>query len=471
QPPKKKGKGKSAKGKKATALPISEEEAKEQLENIMQLRKELDREKDERNYVQVERDRISSFWEITERQLAEVKAEQKNLDKEAEEDEGCHKREIKMYMQKLKYLRYEYHRTVSDLAAKGLVSSEVKNKEQEQLEAELHKEFSSILVDMQELDTENLVKELEEKHDEEILKTRNIWEKQLADIEAKYDQKMELLPKALDNMSKNILREREDHWNSHIVALIKDHNKALSETNALVSHMQHDVDINCSLQTQITDMKMKQKEKEKDLVPFLLDNKRLTDFLLNVEEEIAENEKKMKCYSKGLHVGLQLERDELYKSFSQRIQKVQHKGDVKNELLERKVKALTDSLEEMQAQLCSVLSASNMDQTALDGITNRIEVLNDSIKNLQYKKAQISKARKELLLDYESKQRALGVPVEDLFIVPEQATVSLKQAEGEGCPFTQPSRVSGTADSALTLGSLLLRPCTGLLCEICVSAQ
>lgn len=67
-----------------------------------------------------------------------------------------------MYMQKLKYLRYEYHRTVSDLAAKGLVSSEVKNKEQEQLEAELHKEFSSILVDMQELDTENLVKELEE---------------------------------------------------------------------------------------------------------------------------------------------------------------------------------------------------------------------------------------------------------------------------------------------------------------------
>lgn len=62
----------------------------------MQLRKELDREKDERNYVQVERDRINSFWEITERQLAEAKAEQKNLDKEAEEDEGCHKREIKV---------------------------------------------------------------------------------------------------------------------------------------------------------------------------------------------------------------------------------------------------------------------------------------------------------------------------------------------------------------------------------------
>ena len=65
-------------------------------------------------------------------------------------------------MQKLKYLRYEYHRTVSDLNAKGLVYAEVLGKEQEQLEGELHKEFSSILVDMQELDTENLVKELEE---------------------------------------------------------------------------------------------------------------------------------------------------------------------------------------------------------------------------------------------------------------------------------------------------------------------
>lgn len=72
---------------------------------------------------------------------------------------------------------------------------------------------------------------------------------------------------------------------------------------------------------------------------------------------------------------LQLERDELYKTFTQNIQNVQHKAGMRSVLLERKLKALTDSLEKTQAQLCSVLSASNMDQTALGGVTNKIEVL------------------------------------------------------------------------------------------------
>uniref|UniRef100_A0A3Q4BLT0 Dynein regulatory complex subunit 4 n=1 Tax=Mola mola TaxID=94237 RepID=A0A3Q4BLT0_MOLML len=430
QPPKNKGKSKtSAKTRTPTLLDglTQEELSKEQLEeHIVHLREELEREREERNYFQLERDRMHSFREITERQLEEAKAELKNLDKEVEAEEGHHQVELKVYKQKMKHLLCEHQNMILELKADRLASAEVMQKEQEQLETKFHKQINTIL-----------------KHAEEMTKTRKSWEKHVnvsVDVNAKYEKKMELLPQELDNMSKYQISESENHWNSHVVALIEDHNKALSEMNALVNHMQHDVDINCSLQTQITDMKMKQKEKEKDLVSVLLDNKRLTDFLLNVEEEIAGYEKKMKCYSKGLHVGeaiekaknkelndlksdydtleqlfteLQLERDELYKSFSQRIQKVQHKGDVKNELLERKVKALTDSLEEMQAQLCSVLSASNMDQTALDGITNRIEVLNDSIKNLQYKKA-----RKELLLKYESKQRALGVPVEEICAKP-----------------------------------------------------
>lgn len=72
---------------------------------------------------------------------------------------------------------------------------------------------------------------------------------------------------------------------------------------------------------------------------------------------------------------LQLERDELYKTHTENIEKVQHKADVDSMLLERKLKALTDSVEKTQAQLSAVLSASNIDQTALGGITDKIEVL------------------------------------------------------------------------------------------------
>ncbi|MBH0219759.1 hypothetical protein GH793_16395, partial [Listeria monocytogenes] len=57
------------------ALP-TEEMSKEQLEeHIARLREELDREREERNYFQLERDKIHTFWEISKKQLEEKKAD------------------------------------------------------------------------------------------------------------------------------------------------------------------------------------------------------------------------------------------------------------------------------------------------------------------------------------------------------------------------------------------------------------
>lgn len=61
----------------------------------------------------------------------------------------------------MKHLLCEHQNTISELKADNLVSTEVLQKEQEQLETELHEDMRAILVDMQELDNENLIKELE----------------------------------------------------------------------------------------------------------------------------------------------------------------------------------------------------------------------------------------------------------------------------------------------------------------------
>lgn len=60
------------------------------------IREELDREREERNYFQLERDKIHTFWEITRRQLEEKKAELRNKDREMEEAEERHQVEIKV---------------------------------------------------------------------------------------------------------------------------------------------------------------------------------------------------------------------------------------------------------------------------------------------------------------------------------------------------------------------------------------
>lgn len=71
-------------------------------EHVVQLREVLDREREERNYFQLERDKIQSFREVSDRKLAEVKAELKNLEKAIEDDEAHHLVGIKVTLM-LKY--------------------------------------------------------------------------------------------------------------------------------------------------------------------------------------------------------------------------------------------------------------------------------------------------------------------------------------------------------------------------------
>lgn len=127
QPPKKKsgkkkGKKKSAKSKTPTIVDgiSTEEMSKEQLEeHIVRLREELDREREERNYFQLERDKVTTFWEITKRQLEERKAELRNKDREMEEAEERHQVEIKVYKQKVKHLLYEHQNNIAELKAES----------------------------------------------------------------------------------------------------------------------------------------------------------------------------------------------------------------------------------------------------------------------------------------------------------------------------------------------------------------
>merc|ERR1712127_922448 len=114
--------GKKDKGGKGTRTPVmvdgvaAEEMTQEQLvEHVGRMREELDREREERNFFQLERDKIHTFWEITRRQLEDRKAELRNKDREMEESEERHQVEIKVYKQKAKQLLYEHHNASAEL--------------------------------------------------------------------------------------------------------------------------------------------------------------------------------------------------------------------------------------------------------------------------------------------------------------------------------------------------------------------
>ncbi|KAJ8303478.1 hypothetical protein KUTeg_019874 [Tegillarca granosa] len=422
-PPKKKKSGKKGgkKGKKSgkakspaiiDGIP-TEEMSKEQLEeHIVRLREELEREREERNYFQLERDKVNTFWEITKRQLEEKKAELRNKDREMEDSEERHQTEIKVYKQKVKHLLYEHQNNIAEQKAMSAAALKLAQDEHRGNETLLRKEKRSLKVELKEdeLAHEDYIKNMKKKHDEEITELRTDFERQAREIEAKYEKKMRALRDELDLRRKTEIHEIEERKNGQINELMRTHEKAFSD----IKNYYNDITLNNL--ALINTLKM-----TKARLRFTED-----DFkAMKWEHEVLEQR-----FEKT-----QFERDDLYKKFVKAIHEVQQKSNFKNLLLEKKLSALADTLEKKEAQLNEVLSASNLDPTALTVVTRKLEDVLDSknsaIKDLQYELARVCKAHNDLLRTYEAKLTQFGIPTEELGFKPLESTVG-GQALGQG---------------------------------------
>ncbi|XP_044058483.1 dynein regulatory complex subunit 4-like [Siniperca chuatsi] len=108
----------------------------------------------------------------------------------------------------------------------------------------------------------------------------------------------------------------------------------------------------------------------------------LRNFDHKVRKQRQKELKELKLECKELDQKIskvQLDRDNLHKTFTENIQKVQLKADSNIMRLEKKLKDLTDNVKKTQAQFSSVLSASNVDQSALGGVINKMEEYLDSV--------------------------------------------------------------------------------------------
>lgn len=475
-PPKKKGGKKGGKkGKKTAKTPVvidgvsTEEMTKEQLEeHVKRLREELEREREERNYFQLERDKVNTFWEITKRQLEEKRAELRNKDREMEDSEERHQIEIKVYKQKVKHLLYEHQNNISELKAEGTVALKLAQDENRSSELDLRKDKRGLKVELkeQQLAHEDIIKNMKKSHDEMVTNLRAEFEQRAIEIEQKYERKMRALRDELDLRRKTELHEVEERKNAQINTLMRNHEKAFSD----IKNYYNDITLNNlalinTLKEQVEDMKKKEERLEKQMAEVMAENRKLTEPLQKAKEEVDELRRQLSNYEKDKQLlattkarlkvceeqlksiqwehevleqrfaKIQAERDELYNKFVKAIHEVQQKSNFKNLLLEKKLSTLADTLEKKEAQFNEVLAASNLDPTALSNVTRKLEDILDSknsaIKDLQYELARVCKAHNDLLRTYEAKLTQFGVPIEELGFKPLDTTVS-GQMLGQG---------------------------------------
>ena len=101
------------------ASPVDEMTPEQLRDHNDRLREEVDREREERNFFQLERDKVNAFWEISKKQLDEAKATIRVKERELEDAEERHQVEIKVYKQKVKHLLYEHQSNVTELKQEG----------------------------------------------------------------------------------------------------------------------------------------------------------------------------------------------------------------------------------------------------------------------------------------------------------------------------------------------------------------
>ncbi|KAI6651655.1 Growth arrest-specific protein 8-like [Oopsacas minuta] len=464
--PPKKPKKKQPKEKKekkpviVDGMPAEQMSPEQLLDYIEKLREEVDREREERNLIQLERDKINTFWDISKQHLDDCNSEIRVKERQIEEGEERHRVEIKVYKQKVKHLLYQHQNNVTELKGDGTAALKAQMGDQKLEEKKLHEQIWNLKSQTREgeLSHEEVIRNLKREQDESITKMRKEYEQDVDEIQSKYETKMWRLREELEMRRKNEVHEVEERKNEQIKNLMVNHEKQFSDIKNYYNDITHNnLCLITTLKEKVEEMKKKEERLEKELNEKLAENRRLLDPLQRAKADVAELKRKLQNYEKDKislnHCKVRLkaqdkelkslnwehevlgqrydkantERDGLYNKFTHTIQEVQQKNGLKNLLLEKKLMSLAETLEMKEAQLNEVLSASNLDPNALTAVTRKLEDILDSkntaIRDLQYELDRVCKAHNDLMRTYEAKLKAFEVPTEELGFKPLESKV------------------------------------------------
>ncbi|VVC43215.1 Growth arrest-specific protein 8 [Cinara cedri] len=450
--PKKKSKG--GKGGRTSAGIVDgvsmAEMSRDQLEGFAaRMKKELEREREERNFFQLERDKVLTFWEITRHELEENRASLRNKDREIEDIEEKHQDEIKVYKQKLKLLMYEQHVHLSEVQAENMVSLKIANDEHIKEEDDLVKENDALKQEIVEINLRHIeeINNLRLEHARVMrqLKDRFIMDCQA--IEGKYQKRMEDLRNRMDLKNKVEVAETEARKNKRIAEIIEDHNNAF---NNLKEHY-NDITVNNltligSLKEKLLELKEDQQRAEMGLKEVTKENESLRGPLNEARNTVEELTQKMANYIKDKqrltvltkrlkhsiekYKELQVNYDELKMisekmqtdldntndEYTEKLMRLQMEHGKKLLTVEHRLKRSRDVVEEKEAQIARLTAATSMDTSIAMAMNVKTEALlakkNKQIEQIWNDLTTVTKKYNELSENFKCTLQSHGIQYE-----------------------------------------------------------
>ena len=388
----------------------------------------LGREREERNYYQLERDRLSTFWDVATKQLEESRAECRVKDRELEETEERHQMEVKIYKQKVKHLLYEQENHLAGLKAENMLSLKVAREEHQRQEQQHLNDKQLLTAQLHDKDKQyqELLRDTKTAQSEEIERLREAFEERVREMEKRYSTRVSNLRHDLQLRLKSEVSETEERKNAQIEQMKRKHEKAFNE----IKNYYNDITLNnlAMISTLKEEIKAKEEKLERNeqlLATVQTENKKLAEPLRKAREQLVElqrqlgsqekeksalisaqsklksSQKKVENLSWEVEVLKQKydralrERDEIHERFSSAIIDMQQKSGLKYKILERKIVTMREQLDVKDAQLHAsskgpVSSASQQLQSKADSVRDVVLEQNDRIRRLE---RQISQMR------------------------------------------------------------------------------
>jgi chromosome segregation ATPase len=405
-----------------------------------------------RNFFQHERDKIHQFWDITRKELENLRFELQNTDHEIEELERQHQVEMKVYKQKVRHLMYEHRMQVQEIRVRSDKEIAEATLEHQQRMVLLAKEKQSMHTDISSAVTEHdaAITDLRENHEYMVNITKmQSYEKQLAEARARYDAKIATLKDELELRRRAELHEIEEKKNEHINELIRKHEEAYREMKAYYNQItSNNLELIRSLKEEIANMKRNDEHNETLMFDIERENEHLNEPLEIAKREVAELQQQLHNYEKDKlslrntrsrlralntdHALLQTEHDKLQRRYGEvqgdrdgLVNKFEAALRDAMEVVQDKTTAVQQQLldtaqlvEQRDAQLASVLQAVNLEPAAVDFISRQmedaLEAKNRAIKDLHFELRKVERQHKDVISEYERRCRAAGIPVLDM---------------------------------------------------------
>nr|XP_019530448.2 dynein regulatory complex subunit 4 [Aedes albopictus] len=423
--------------------------SREQLEQFaLRLRNEMEREREERNFFQLERDKLRTFWEITRKQLEEAKAVIRNKERDVEVAQELADQDTKNVMQEMKHLQYEHQSHIGELKAEMMTQLKMAQEDHSLQERELLNDKRDLrrLLREKEENSELEVQQLKLKHSELLSQERAKFKEEIDAMTKLFDQRLQSYKEEAEVRHEMELSEVEERKNGQISELIQTNENAYKEMKGYYNDITlNNLALINSMKEQMEELRIQSDKDLKNNSEVMAENRRLVEPLKQSQSELVELRKKLQYYDRDkatlnrvkTRLGatqkqlsslklesdvLQMrceklveERDQLKNMFEKSILELQQKSGLKNSLLERKLEYIEKQTEQREAILGEVLSLAGIEPQSL---SIRIEKLlvqkNDKIQDLRYELARVSKMYDDLLSMMEAKLAKYGITLKDL---------------------------------------------------------